>query len=114
MYSERPIGPQLRAHAPHRPVWFFKIRGCRVQDPIRNIMAAGAAHSKEGCLIDLKGLSAQQVQDMGTNPLHHAAIPLRFKDTADQYIVIFCHLCLLGEMLRKKPHKLSSGIAGCV
>ena len=66
----------------------LKIRGIRLQNPILDIVAFGAAHGEEAVTIQLKDLTAHQVQDMGANTVYLAAVPLRH-GVSFQRIIVF-------------------------
>ena len=65
----------------------LKIRGIRLQNPILDVVAFCAAHGKEAVTIQLKDLPAHQVQNMGTNAMHLASVPLRNRVSFQRVIV---------------------------
>ena len=65
----------------------LKIRGIRLQNPILDVVAFCAAHGKEAVTIQLKDLPAHQVQNMGTNAMHLASMPLRNRVSFQRVIV---------------------------
>ena len=62
--------------------------GIRLQNPILDVVAFCAAHGKEAVTIQLKDLPAHQVQNMGTNAMHLASVPLRNR-VSFQRIIVF-------------------------
>ena len=66
----------------------LKIRGIRLQNPILDVVAFCAAHGKEAVTIQLKDLPAHQVQNMGTNAVYLAAVPLRH-GVSFQRVIVF-------------------------
>ena len=73
--------------APERHEPLLKIRGIRLQNPILDVVAFCAAHGKEAVTIQLKDLPAHQVQNMGTNAMHLASVPLRNRVSFQRVIV---------------------------
>ena len=65
----------------------LKIRGIRLQNPILDVVAFCATHRKEEVTIQLKDLPAHQVQNMGTNAMHLASVPLRNRVSFQRVIV---------------------------
>ena len=83
-------GLALEHHEPS-----LKIRGIRLQNPILDIMAFGTAHGEEAAALQLEDLAAHQVQNMGTNAVYLAAVPLRHGvssvvGTPDVSILMIC------------------------
>ena len=66
----------------------LKIRGIRLQNPILNIVAFCAAHGEEAAALQLEDLTAHQVQNMGTNAMHLAAVPL-CHGVSRQRVIVF-------------------------
>ena len=76
-------GLALEHHEPS-----LKIRGIRLQNPILDIMAFGTAHGEEAAALQLEDLAAHQVQNMGTNAVYLAAVPLRH-GVSFQRVIVF-------------------------
>ena len=66
----------------------LKIRGIRLQNPILNIVAFCTAHGEEAVTLQLEDLTAHQVQNMGTNAVYLAAVPLRH-GVSFQRVIVF-------------------------
>ena len=65
----------------------LKIRGIRLQNSILDVMTFCAAHRKEAAALQLEDLAARQVQHMGANAMHLAAVPLRHGISFQRVIV---------------------------
>ena len=57
-------------------------------NPILNIVAFCATHGKEAAAIQLEDLAAHQVQHMGANAVHLAAVPLCY-GVSFQCVIVF-------------------------
>jgi len=75
-------GLALERHEPS-----LKIRGIRLQNSILDVMAFGTAHGEEAEALQLEDLAAHQVQNMGTNTVYLAAVPLRHRVSFQRVIV---------------------------
>lgn len=69
------VDPEPGAHPAEHPVLLLKVRSLRVQDPVLNIVATGAAHGEEGVSLQVKDLSAHQVDHMRPDELYLPAAP---------------------------------------
>ena len=65
----------------------LKIRGIRLQNPILDVMTFCAAHGEEAVTLQLEDLTAHQVQNMGTNAMHLAAVPIVHRISFQRVIV---------------------------
>ena len=66
----------------------LKIRGIRLQNPILDIVAFCAAHGEEAVTLQLVNLTAHQVQNMGTNTVYLAAVPI-VHGVSFQRVIVF-------------------------
>ena len=76
-------GLALERHDP-----LLKFRGIWLQNPILDIVAFCAAHGEEAVTLQLEDLAAHQVQHMGANAMHLAAVPLRY-GVSFQRVIVF-------------------------
>ena len=76
-------GLALEHHEPS-----LKIRGIRLQNPILDVVAFCAAHGEEAAALQLEDLAARQVQNMGTNTVYLAAVPI-VHGVSFQRIIVF-------------------------
>ena len=76
-------GLALEHHEPS-----LKIRGIRLQNPILDVMTFCAAHGEEAVALQLEDLTARQVQNMGTNTVYLAAVPI-VHGVSFQRIIVF-------------------------
>ena len=65
----------------------LKIRGIRLQNPILDVMTFCAAHGEEAAALQLKDLTAHQVQYMGTNTVYFATVPIVHRISFQRVIV---------------------------
>ena len=66
----------------------LKIRGVRLQNPILDVVTFCAAHGEEAVALQLEDLTARQVQNMGTNTVYLAAVPI-VHGVSFQRIIVF-------------------------
>ena len=77
---ESACGVELPEHSLEvRIIWF--------QNAVPNVVTAGPAHGKDFLSADLVELPSHQVQNAGTDRLHHPAVPHTCRVAAEQIIV---------------------------
>ena len=70
------VDAELTVIAAQAVISFVKIRAVHVQNAVCNVVALRTAHCEEGTVLQLKRLTAHQVNDVRADLMHVSAVPL--------------------------------------